>query len=146
MDPYATHLEGLVMGALLSSGPILEMGCGDYSTPVLAAIARQQGRDFHVVTADAEWASKFVGIEGLSGITIVDWKTWKPTSHYGMVFLDQDQLVRDRVKHLPELKKHADYIVAHDAQIAMNHWEVDDCEVTMLTRYLPWTAIIKCSR
>jgi hypothetical protein len=41
---FGTHTTPLVTAIMHTSGPVLEMGCGDYSTPMLHAILAKQGR------------------------------------------------------------------------------------------------------
>lgn len=47
MDPYSTHLQALIKTAVETTGDILELGCGDYSTLQLVAICKAQGRKYH---------------------------------------------------------------------------------------------------
>lgn len=103
----------LVRTALTARGPILELGCGDYSTPVLAAIAAHLGVPFSFMSSAPEWAAKF------QGGTIVDWETVE-FPHADIVFLDNEQLTRDRIKHLPTLAKTSRVVVMHDIVACMS--------------------------
>lgn len=145
MDPYATHLEALVDTAMSSKGPILELGCGHYSTPILASIAAAQGRKFLVQASNEEWAGQFLET---AEVELVDWKTWAPPEgRWGMVFLDSEEAVRDRIKRLPDLAKVADVVVMHDANIAMKNpdWKslvVDYQKIEVYHRHVPWTVVM----
>lgn len=146
MDPYATHLPVLVETALRTTGPILELGCGDYSTPVLAAIASQQGRRFTVQASDRNWSDRF---KDIADVEMVDWLTWSPPpGRFGLVFLDNEEFTKERIKRLHQLAAVADVIVMHDADVASTrpHWA--ECTagltVAMHKRYTPWTAVIRC--
>lgn len=103
----------LVRTALTARGPILELGCGDYSTPVLAAIAAHLGVPFSFMSSAPEWAAKY------AGGTIVDWATvaFPPAD---VVFLDNEELTRDRIKHLPALAKTSRVVVMHDIVACMS--------------------------
>ena len=144
MDAYSTHLHALVKTALTTTGSILELGCGDYSTPVLQEIAKAQGRDYRGQSSDALWAARFLGIE------IVDWMTWEPpVGWWGMVFLDSDEKTWDRVKRIPQLKGFTDTIVVHDADIAMQRagWPEAAKAFPKLEFYKthqPWTVVMRC--
>ena len=144
MDKYATHLEALVATALATDGRILELGCGDYSTPVLAAIAKAEGREFIVQTADEVWASKF---EDIVTPEIVDWEAWEPPDYFGMALLDCDLHTSRRLQLIPKLAKVRSPVVVHDAQIMRNYkdWQamVDlYAEVKYYTRYATETAVL----
>lgn len=145
VDPYATHLEALVETALQSKGPILELGCGNYSTPVLASIANAQGRKFLVQASNEEWAAQFMET---AEVELVDWKTWNPpVSRWGMVFLDSEEAVKDRIKRLPDLAKVADVVVMHDANVAMKNpeWKslvMDYGRIAVYHKHVPWTVVM----
>jgi hypothetical protein len=48
-DPFSTHQPLLVAALLHTHGPILEIGGGLYSTPIISAFANVQERDAHTV-------------------------------------------------------------------------------------------------
>lgn len=144
MDKYATHLEALVESALSSQGPILELGCGDYSTPVLAAIARQQGRKFLVQAQDEAWAAKYLDI---AEVQIVKWSEWVPHGQWGMALLDSEESTAGRIERLPALAEVTRLVVLHDADPSMGRPRWPDCsagwEITLYKRYKPWTAVLR---
>ena len=147
MDPYATHLEVLIGTAADTKGPILELGCGNYSTLPLAALCAAQGRQFKAQASNAEWAAQFGEL-----VEIVDWATWEPPvpeggGKWGMVFLDSEEAVRDRIKRLPILADITDRVVMHDANVAYGNPEFRSLiekykQVLMFRRYVPWTACL----
>lgn len=145
MDPYSTHLAALVDTAMNSKGPILELGCGHYSTPVLASIAAAQERRFLVQASNEEWASQFKDEVDLE---LVDWSVWAPPEgRWGMVFLDSEEAVRDRIKRLPVLAKISDVVVMHDANVAIKNpeWKsliTDYARVEIYHRHVPWTVVM----
>lgn len=52
-DPFSTHQPLLVAALLKTQGPILEMGGGNYSTPLVSAFANVQRREAHTVETNA---------------------------------------------------------------------------------------------
>lgn len=141
MDAYATHLEILVETALNTTGAILELGCGDYSTPVLSAIAKFQGRQFTAQASSPEWAARL-------GAELVDWRTWKPSGHWGMVFLDSEESVINRMKRLPELADITEVVVMHDADTAIRSDDWEDkvkkyASCSLYEKHKPWTAVLR---
>lgn len=144
MDRYATHLEALVATVLGVDGAILELGCGDYSTPVLAAIARAQGRRFLVHAADESWAARY---RDIAMIEIVDWSRWEPPpGEWGVVLLDSEESTAGRILHLPKLRA-AGAIVVHDADSAQTrrHWAecTEGFRIEWFRRQVPWTAVLR---
>lgn len=53
MDPFSTHQPLLVAAMLDTQGPILEIGGGNYSTPIVAAFANIQRRQAHTIETGA---------------------------------------------------------------------------------------------
>lgn len=153
MDAYATHLEALVTTALRTSGPMLELGCGDYSTPVLAAFARTLGRELLVQASDDDWASRFTHLVSHNvRIELVNWRHWTPPvgkmPGWGFVLLDSEESTADRIRRLPALATVASVVVMHDADKAMAraHWsEVSaDWHVHQLySTYMPHTVVLE---
>lgn len=142
VDAYATHLEALVTTALATTGGILELGCGDYSTPILHAICQAQGREYKVQSSTPEWAKRYRDVE------IVDWETWRPSGKWGMVFMDSDEKTWNRVKRIPLLKGFTDTVVVHDADVCMKRGGWQQAaeafpNITIYNTYEPWTAVMR---
>lgn len=146
MDGYATHLAALV-GALTYLRPgegVLELGCGDYSTPLLAEFCNRTGRAFRVMASDEQWAEQF---DNIAFVKRVDWQTVDFGGPWGLVLLDNEENTGKRLGHLPVLAKCARMVVLHDADAAMNrpHWGQSIkpfARVEVFNRYKPWTALL----
>lgn len=126
MDPYATHQRALVAAALMTEGPMVEMGCGDYSTPILHEIAKHQGRKFTVYCTDREQASKFTGYVDV--VILNSWKDYHYPQNVGFTFLDNEEYVRDRKLHIPKLLETSDVVICHD--MSDNEWGASWSETT----------------
>lgn len=147
MDGYATHIEPLVKAALSTPGDILELGCGDYSTPILAAIAHHRGDRLVVHASDPAWAKRYEGVA--DEIVIVSWATWKPSGKWGLVFLDNEEHAPQRIQRLPQLRPFCDVVVMHDASQAMQCVEYGAQiagfkSAEMYEKYEPWTGTYRC--
>ena len=59
MDLYATHQRLLVKYMMQTTGPVIELGAGNYSTPILHEIAAAQGRPLTTVDNNPEWLNRF---------------------------------------------------------------------------------------
>jgi len=89
-------------------------------------------------------------------VEIIDWQDWQPPvnhnsqdGRWGMVFLDSEESVADRIKRLPALAKVTDTVVMHDANIAMANpnWErmaEPYNKVTVFNRFIPHTVVMRC--
>jgi len=146
MDAYATHIEPLVKAALETPGDILELGCGDYSTPILAAICRDRGSKLTVHASDPDWANRY---REIADIHIVDWANYKLEGQYGLIFLDNEEHSPGRMAKLALLKPHAKVIVMHDASQAKDTTPWDTLtsifsNVEMYTKHVPHTAVFTC--
>lgn len=58
-NPCATHQHILYEMAMRTKGPIIEFGCGYYSTPMLHEICKKSGRILISLDDDVEWLQKF---------------------------------------------------------------------------------------
>lgn len=111
-DKYSTHLEALVMSACSSRGAILELGCGNYSTPVLSAIAKTFNKKFIVKASDKNWYERF---RDYAEIIPTVWDEPKFEGIWGTIFLDNEQFTFDRLEHVPTLIQMTEQLVIHDA-------------------------------
>ena len=118
MDPYATHQRLLIAAVMQTKGPIVEMGCGDYSTPLLAEIAGIQKRPFTVYTTAEQWGAKY---RALADVHILHSWDQYPYPKCGLTLLDNEEYVRDRKKHVPRLLDTSAVVVCHD--MGLNEWD-----------------------
>lgn len=133
MDLVATHQRLLVGAALRTKGPILELGVGWYSTPLLHEIARAMGRPLWTVDNNMDWLGQFMGLadEELEqgfyhDLKLVGWwgelfdgtvsSAYRPfPDHFGLVFVDQGQPC-EREYAVRGLIDRADVFVLHDTE------------------------------
>ena len=120
MDGIATHLEATVAvalqtGRLWPESAIMELGCGDYSTPILAAIAKAQGRRLYNVVSDSNWAARFKHcFESVLEVPFERWNEVAFPQCFGMALMDNEQDVVDRFENLKRMGS-IGVVVAHDA-------------------------------
>jgi hypothetical protein len=117
IDTYATHQQVLIQEALKCNQDIMETGCGYYSTPILVEIAKAKGFKVIGFVQEINWARRFDYLIGshYQQIQIDFLKEIPLTQKFGMCFLDHEQFVKDRVKHLNNILKYTDTVVVHDA-------------------------------
>ena len=115
---YNSHysvLAGVVAG---TQGPILELGAGDGSTPMLHYIASTMDRPILTADTNAEWLAKYVGYgTHLHTFKFVEgWKEFKdPFERIGCIFIDCAP--GEAREHLARrYKNRADFVVCHDSE------------------------------
>ena len=144
MDPYSTHVAVTAMalqrtGELFPKMPIMECGCGDYSTPVCWMMAK--GRRLDVYSADPSWSDRYRGIANVIPVPMRGAKEWgKYDIHreYGLCLLDSEESVVNRAKQVPRLLKAAKVVVMHDSREDV----IPDARFcAVFTVYRPWTWI-----
>mgnify|MGYP001009227426 CR=1 FL=1 len=120
MDDYATHLPLLVHAVMVTSGPVLEMGCGDYSTPILNRITQTQNRRLVTCEYDAKWLSNFLHLQNSKHelYHVTDWASFKLIDEcfWDVIFVDHSPGER-RVHDLIRLANKAKFIILHDTEI-----------------------------
>ena len=105
-----SHYPVLAAAVARTTGPVLELGCGWGSTPMLRAMCRVMNRKLESYDTDKEWADKF-------GVPVVQdqrWDLWEPLEkHYGVIFIDcsPGEIRRDLAVRL---KDQATFQVLHD--------------------------------
>lgn len=115
---YATHVPVLAWAVVNSKGPILELGCGGYSTPLLHALAGD--RDVLSLETDPAYAEAFkVFASNTHEIRQVD-ASWDVldtlAGPWGVVFVDQHPNTA-RGPAVLKFRDRADLIVVHDSEL-----------------------------
>lgn len=125
---YGTHIHPLITAALNTDGHILELGCGDYSTPLLHAICKSQKRDLLSTDTDKEWLEKFKDLETywhrFQYVPVYESNppnsdAWNEVGKlpwlWGLLFVDHRPGER-RVQDILRFKESAWVIVVHDTE------------------------------
>lgn len=115
MDLWASHLPVLVAAVAATRGPVLELGAGWYSTPVLHALCHG-GRRLVTVETDAAWLVHFADLATANhrlaaAATATDWHR----EQWAVVFVD-GRPAKLRRHHIVGLRGRADLFVVHDTE------------------------------
>lgn len=95
----------------VTNGPVLELGCGFSSTPLLYWMCMEQGRKFVSYENDKRWIEKV----GYPIEYVEDWdKTDIDNIHWSVVLMDHRPGERRPVDAV-RLKDNADFIILHDS-------------------------------
>jgi len=119
----STYMPVLIKSVLLTSGPVLELGAGVFSTPLLHWLCAENRRPLLTLEKDPEYlqfAKKFTSrthrIKQVDDWTKIDTKT-----HWSVVLVDQES---KRAETAILLKRSADFIVLHDSEHE-KHYQYD---------------------
>ena len=143
---YTTFIPILIKAVQLSNGPVLELGAGIFSTPLLHWLCAEENRWLLTCERNPEyftWAKKFQSRTHKIKL-IGDWDELKvSTIHWSVIFVDQD-IHRDKIAIA--FKDSADYIVLHDSNME-SHYGYDKVFAHFKYRYdwkynKPWTTIV----
>lgn len=93
---YMTHVPALAAAVAHTTGPVLELGCGHGSTPLLHAMCQPTARVLCTVESDSHWAEPFAGRftapwHGFYHCGADDWDTGHPVltlAAFHLVFID----------------------------------------------------------
>lgn len=115
---WCSHLPLLVKTMLISTGPVLEMGMGPFSTPILHWLCFDQNRWLisydnspEYVEENNKFASDMHQIRHVS-----NWDDAQiEHTHWGVAFIDHAPPERRHID-VARLANTADYIVIHDSQ------------------------------
>ena len=151
MNPFATHLPVLLACLERTSGPVLELGSGWFSTPLLAAFA--QDRLVRTIETNPEWFGRIAGIGTHQPVTrhrhqfvfVSDYDDAPVTDQdWDLVVLDHEPPPRRGVDAL-RLRGRCRLMLGHDAEhpdyryaAAFDTFRYRFTE----TRRLPWTTVV----
>jgi hypothetical protein len=141
-DNYSTHQRLLFAAVARFGGPVLELGCGNYSTPQLHGICGILGHQLVTAETDAAWMEHFAALRSPSHLIIP--REQIPQQAYAVVFVDG--LIKDRAGDIKKYYDEATVIVIHDTENLTYGYEFCDFskvawQMTDKSR-APWTTII----
>jgi hypothetical protein len=150
---WGSHLPVLMAAVAASSGPVLEIGIGHFSTPALRALCIPLHRKLVSVEDSSEWFNEFRNYErDLHRLINADYDNMLPIlakEHWGAVFIDNSPGGERRRKDFISFIPCSDYVVVHDY-----HAENEDAiapligklEYRVYRKYQPPTLIASASK
>lgn len=115
---YGSHLPILTRLMEVTNGPVLELGMGLWSTPMLDLMCANQGRTLHSFDNDFKWYKENEKWQSdYHEVTIVsDWKI-AGIDHifWSIAFVDQRPAIERKDQAL-RLAKNALFVVLHDSE------------------------------
>jgi len=117
LDDYQSHLPFIVAAVVRTTGDVLELGTGGFSTPVLSDLCRMMGRSLVSYETCPRWAGKMIGnAVGRPHHTYrrVDSFTEAEIERpWGLAIIDQHDSVC-RAETMQRLRGHAKVMLVHD--------------------------------
>lgn len=113
-----SHIPVLVKIMERIDKPVLELGIGYNSTPLLHWMCKEKDVNLHSYESDPEWLNKFLEFETENHIlTSFDFSKIIPINvgDWGLVFIDHRPAYKRKYSAL-HFKDTADYIVLHDSE------------------------------
>lgn len=114
---WSTHMPVLIQLAGMTDGPIMEVGTGVYSTPLLHWLCHPKKRrlisyekDKNFIHVAKQYVAPFHSIRQID-----DYQNIPVKGYYSIIFIDHEG--HDRGKTAVRLKDLADYIVLHDSNV-----------------------------
>jgi protein-L-isoaspartate O-methyltransferase len=148
---YGTHREALAAAVARSQGPMLEVGAGAYSTPLLLEVVRATRRQLVTVERNSEWAAPYIRRAKQLGVhrryhSTPDLLTGlEAFPHFGVALVDG--AADERAKAVTALLPKCDFIVVHDTERLMDYPGL--AEILQTVRFRkdfmeqePWTSIV----
>jgi hypothetical protein len=127
---WGTHNIPLIAAVINSEGPILELGAGDYSTPLLHALCKKNKRFLHSTDTDKKWLDLFIDLETpyhqftyvpvfeddcMLNPNLEKWDSIGIDHSWGVVLVDHRPAERRRVD-IARLKNNTNIFVVHDSE------------------------------
>lgn len=117
---HGSHIPILVKVMSISDGPVLELGAGFFSTPLLGWLCRAKGREFVSYENNEKWCEALRRNIGFHPKFVKNWGDIKvDDTHWSVAFIDLRPGIRRKVC-ANRLKDNADYIVIHDSEPDIN--------------------------
>lgn len=147
---YATHLPALIDAIIKTSGPVLELGSGKYSTPILHQLCctwPDVPRHLVTVETDPTWFDLAVQHRNEHHLVVSSFEAIELDNHWSVVFIDCE--LKERVKHLEQLKDRATFLVLHDTSCVSYGYEkavIGMKFARVWSDYQPWTTVVSNER
>lgn len=149
MNPFATHIPVLLACLQYTDGPILELGAGLYSTPLVNAFASQE-RYARTIEANGRWYGRVIApLLSVSSkhheLIHSDYEQARLLDHHWSVVLIDHAPARRRRVDMERVRTNADLVIAHDTEEPAYRYEPVFAKFAFrydFRRYLPHTTVV----
>ncbi|MES2179817.1 MAG: hypothetical protein V4550_18295 [Gemmatimonadota bacterium] len=155
-NTYGSHARYLEEAVKLTTGPVLELGCGEGSTPMLHEVVCSVGdeRMLYSIDNNRDWLNKFSHLANNRHRfhALIDPAKFLPEQpsqpHWGVVFVDHAP-GETRKAAIERARDKAEYIVVHDTEeFGYGVWDIlESFKYKRHFRYMrPWTSVVSMTR
>lgn len=146
---WGSHLPALMACVAICDGPVLEIGCGHFSTPCLHALCSALGLSLTTLETEDAWRSQFSDYESPGHRVLkqtTDLVRELAKQKWGVVLIDD--IPDNRLGWLPLFFNSTKYLLFHDCNfpqyaVPTADWlAMNPCNHRIYTRYGPWTLVI----
>lgn len=126
MDSWGTHVPALALALQHTTGNVLELGCGDYSTPLLHALRGE--RLVLSVDSNPEWVARYQNLHAPGKhhvVSIADWDRFfreQMERPWGLALVDHAPGDR-RAADIAKLVNVVEVLVIHDTDASCYGWK-----------------------
>jgi len=156
IDLWSTHLAVLVACVAKTQGPVLELGCGHYSTRVLHALCGAQGRELTTIDVNEPWVAQFAHLKApwhrillvpdiaiYLAAEVIEGKRWS------VVFEDSGR-AQFRPDNIAAVRKAADLIIVNNTEPGRPVYQYERILPSFphrwdYKRYPVWTSVVSDS-
>lgn len=149
---WGSHMPALLACVAASSGPVLELGVGHFSTPQLHALCGAISRQLVSVESHPDWlyemASKYASDNHTFSDSIPDPKL---NVRWGVSFIDHSPGGANRASAFQKLIEVSSFVVMHDAQKDAENFQavepmLEGLNWHLCTGYFPHTLVASKAR
>ena len=115
---YGSHMPVISRFMEATTGPVLELGMGIYSTPLLDLLCHEEKRELVSYDDDekwfkenSEWESDYHKVNFTDNYDKIDIES----KHWSVVLVDHKPALR-RIVEIKRLANNADYVIIHDSE------------------------------
>jgi len=146
---WSTHMPMLIKCVQMSDGPVLEIGSGLFSTPLLHWLCYEKGRKLITYENNLDYFSFAKSFQSRNHRIrfIKDWDEidTEAKMHWSVVLIDHTPEERRKIDAI-RLKEKADYIIIHDTDCE-SKYGFDEVWPHFKYRYdwrgcRPWTTVV----
>lgn len=142
---WSTHMPVLIKAVQMSQGPVLELGSGYFSTPLLHWLCAEKNRKLVTYEDDKEFFQFAYQFRSRNHkiIFVDDWGEIDIGQSWGVALIDHQKKRRD-IEAL-RLKDNVDYLVLHDTNNPRYHHDrvwPHFKEVYHWKFCTPWTSVV----
>lgn len=144
---WSSHYTLLLKAIFSSTGPVVEVGGGFFSTPLLHWVCKSLDRYLITYENDPRFKDLVKSFQSPKHkiVFLEDWNTMDFKKHYGVVFIDHHPPQR-RAVDVWNFRDSADYIVMHDTNPPDKyHWRETLAKFKYQydwTEYKPWSSVV----